>query len=38
MSIYKTTFMLRWPRHLGGDVTHISFEGSMALIPLMAAA
>jgi hypothetical protein len=38
MSIYRTTFMLRWPAHLGGDVANISFEGSMALIPMMGVA
>jgi hypothetical protein len=38
MSIYRTTFMLRWPRHLGGGVANISFEGSMALIPTMGTA
>jgi hypothetical protein len=37
MSIYRTTFMLRWPQHLGGHVSTMSFEGSMALIPSMGA-
>jgi hypothetical protein len=35
MSTYKTTFLIRWPEHLGGRSTTISFEGSMVLIPTM---
>ena len=35
MSTYRTTFLVRWPEHLGGETTHITFDGSMMLIPMM---
>jgi hypothetical protein len=35
MSIYRTTFMARWPEHLGGEITHCTFEGSMVIVPTM---
>jgi hypothetical protein len=34
-STYSTTFLLRWPDHLGGETTHITFEGSLVIVPTM---
>ncbi len=35
MSTYHTTFLIKWPEHLGGEATQLSFAGSMTLLPLM---
>jgi hypothetical protein len=35
MSVYKTTFMVGWPEHMGGEVSHITFSGSMVMVPTM---
>jgi hypothetical protein len=35
MSTYRTTFLVSWPEHLGGETSTITFEGSMVLIPTM---
>jgi len=35
MSTYRTTFLVRWPDHLGGEVSTMTFEGSMMLIPMI---
>jgi len=32
---YGTTFLVRWPDHLGGETTHITLEGSMQIVPMM---
>ncbi|HEX8054535.1 MAG TPA: hypothetical protein VF517_16225 [Thermoleophilaceae bacterium] len=34
-SIYNTTFLLKWPDHLGGEATHVTFEGSLVIIPTL---
>jgi hypothetical protein len=34
-STYSTTFLIKWPEHLGGEATHITLEGSMQIIPMM---
>jgi hypothetical protein len=35
MSTYRTTFLVSWPGHMGGDSTHVTFSGSMVLVPTM---
>jgi len=30
---YDTTFLINWPRHLGGGQVNLSLEGAMVLIP-----
>jgi hypothetical protein len=30
---YDTTFLINWPRHLGGGSVNLSLEGAMVLIP-----
>jgi hypothetical protein len=32
---YETTFLVHWPRHLGGGSVHIPLEGAMVLTPLL---
>lgn len=35
MSTYRTTFLVSWPEHMGGESTHVTFSGSMVLVPTM---
>jgi len=30
---YDTTFLINWPRHLGGGSVNLSLEGARVLIP-----
>jgi hypothetical protein len=30
---YDTTFLINWPRHLGGGSINLQNEGAMVLIP-----
>jgi hypothetical protein len=32
---YETTFLINWPRHLGGGSINLSLEGAMVLIPAL---
>jgi hypothetical protein len=32
---YATTFLVNWPRHLGGRSVHMDLEGSLVLMPLL---
>ncbi len=32
---YDTTFLVNWPKHLGGGSVHLELEGSMLLVPLL---
>jgi hypothetical protein len=32
---YETTFLISWPKHLGGGSVQIPLEGAMVLIPLL---
>jgi hypothetical protein len=32
---YDTTFLVNWPKHLGGGSVYLELEGSMLLAPLL---
>jgi hypothetical protein len=32
---YETTFLINWPRHLGGGQTTLSLAGAMVLLPAL---
>jgi hypothetical protein len=32
---YETTFLVNWPRHLGGGSVNIGLEGAMVLVPVL---
>jgi hypothetical protein len=34
---YETTFLIDWPKHLGGGSVNLSLEGAMVLAPALGA-